>query len=417
MNPNIDIYLRSAFKELDAFAIPRVGTFRKVHRAAQIASELGEVHPPVLEIEFDPEVNESLLLTGYLTNNIHMGKGEAEQIVSDISQTITHALKTRRKFEIAEIGQLRRNAEGKLSFSASYPNRSIFSDDYFGLQPVQYATPGKPADIDQSASVMDVAESNGHETAKPASTSALKPVIMVGLIFMLGISIIYTARQGRASLATGVKMPVSLLAEQAEQAPEEAATLTDAETAAAANTPAPAQEDTSPLASAEPGRTAAAPSAQSAPSARLQTPNVEQVEPSRDETIETLPADELFASRGLGNTRGESSEKEKEAVMDISVLDTNLQESQHTRGLTSGKMYYLIMGSFTNERKARQQVEELKKTTHYRPVILYPPDGTSIPYRVAIFKSSSRSKALQMRDQLRKNGYEGVWVFSEEIPN
>ncbi len=427
MNPNIDIYLRSAFKELDAFAIPQIGTFRKIHRAAHIASQVGELRPPVLEIEFDTEVRDSLLLTAYLTNNIHMGRAEAEQIVADISQTISRALKSRRKFEITEIGLLRRNAEGKVSFSTSQHNRSIFTDDYFGLQPLQYTSPTQAVEIEQRSSLNDFVEEQVQEQVAQTSTSALKTVFMVGLILMLGITIIYTARTERATLITGVKLanrdyisqnhspiPISEENRGATDKTSEFAEREMNETVVDLNnTTHTAELKTEDTFSNEndPEHLNASTSVKD----NSQKQSQELFAANQTSRLNT-EFDELDGSntRSIntdeGTTRGGQQEGKED--IDIGIL------SQQDRGLSQAgqkQLFYLIFASFTSAKKAKEHVRKIKaELPAYEAVVLYPPKGSSRPYRVSIYRSADENKVNQVMNRLKKKGYNDIWVFEEK---
>lgn len=421
MNPNIDIYLRSAFKELDAFAIPEVGTFRKIHRAAEVAVESGELRPPVLEIEFDPQVKESLLLMSYLTNNIHMGRTEADQIVSDISQTILQALKTKRKFEIAEIGSLRRNPDGHLSFHPNHQHRNVFANDYFGLQAVPYASPPHPSKMDADENLIDMTEEHIPKAAPSTSASALKTVTMLGLILMLGITVIYTARKERSTLATGVRIPDSeQLGQPGEFEPvgdpelEETPTLPTEDLMALNEGPSDAEPGTSTESA-----TRGLPATEGDEArASKQRPAPVKVEPADEDLFAALAEDrnattarsvppQSASPRGTfrGGEQGETS-----YTGDLSALDTSRAQQGESRG---GKMYYLIMGSFANEGKAKQHLAKLTQSTNYDPIILYPPEGSSRPYRVSIYRSLDRNKVMELRDRLRGQGNNDVWVFAE----
>lgn len=391
MNPNIDIYLRSAFKELDAFAIPRIGTFRKVHRAAHIAAEVGELRPPVLEIEFESEVKDSLLLTSYLTNNIHMRQGEAEQIVSDISNTISHALKSRRKFEIAEIGLLRRSSEGKLSFSTNHHNRTVFADDYFGLQPIQYISPATTVELESDPVILGTSDPSTHQSVTSSSTTALKIVAMVGLILMLGITVISTVRTERSTLV------------QRPPLPKENGVTPGVDDQLYADNTLAEDDKTNPVDDNTPNET---PRSTISP----QTENPSSSDNSNSNSpVSVAPANELIAAilerevppattsrqadprESSGLTRGSHNEGSFDALKPQGDPDPN---------------YYLIVGSFSNERKAKEFSQKLKNSIESAdPIILYSHSsaGNSRIYRVAIYKSSDRTQVNRVMKELKRS--------------
>ncbi|MCI4668705.1 MAG: hypothetical protein MRZ79_11265 [Bacteroidia bacterium] len=136
MGVNIDIYLRNAFKELDAFSLPEIGTFRKVHLSARMDENLQKVFPPRIEIEFSPQVDTRLNFSRYLTQQIQMPQDEADRIVRDICWDIERIVNEEGQFQLPEIGTLVKSQNGRYHFMADQKSQEVFSGDLFGLEPV-----------------------------------------------------------------------------------------------------------------------------------------------------------------------------------------------------------------------------------------------------------------------------------------
>ncbi len=134
MSLNVDIYLRNAFRELDAFSLPEVGTFRKVHLSAEVDEYHREVYPPRIEIEFSPQVDTQVSLERYLIHQIQMPVSDASRIIVDIGQEIKSSLASEGQFLLTGIGKLVRKPSG-ISFLQA--GDKWVSGEFFGLQPVK----------------------------------------------------------------------------------------------------------------------------------------------------------------------------------------------------------------------------------------------------------------------------------------
>ncbi|MEM6806052.1 MAG: hypothetical protein AAF696_31935, partial [Bacteroidota bacterium] len=141
MNINIDIYLRSAFQELSAFSIPDIGTFRKLNRASWIGENGLHMHPPGTDIEFSQEVDAGILLSAYFSEKIGLDEEVAEQISTQIRQVILHELRHKGKFEIGEIGLIKKADKDKLTFENYASKSNSLSENYFGLSPIKLSEP------------------------------------------------------------------------------------------------------------------------------------------------------------------------------------------------------------------------------------------------------------------------------------
>jgi len=210
MNLSNDIYLRSAFRELDAFAISGIGTFRKIYHAAREESFSGEFLPPSVTIEFGLEVAEELLLEHYLIQAIHLDKQTALHMTQDIRKNILTSLATEGIYEISGIGSLRREAGGAIQFSPTNEQDNFFSGDFYGLQPLKL--PVKEDELDDhpiSDAVMQE-EQRTHLTDY-GKGFGWKASAILGIVVLFGIYLVAMEgpmryRLQRSSLVEGLKI-------------------------------------------------------------------------------------------------------------------------------------------------------------------------------------------------------------------
>ncbi|RMG54660.1 MAG: hypothetical protein D6722_28750, partial [Bacteroidetes bacterium] len=130
MQKNVDIYLRNAFRELDEFSVPGVGTFRKVFEHARLDEVRGQAYPPSVQMAFEPQVDVRVSLRTYLERKMMLSEEAAGRILSDIEEVITTQLAETGAYELPEIGRLYVQPVGTLAFEA-YP-AAEFAGDFFG---------------------------------------------------------------------------------------------------------------------------------------------------------------------------------------------------------------------------------------------------------------------------------------------
>lgn len=432
-NRNIDIYLRTAFRELDAFSIPDVGTFRKIYRSASVSDERDTVHPPVIEIEFEELVHESLLLTRYLKDIIQLPTGESNQIVSAIQQTILSALKENQRFEIADIGSLKKRDSGEIWFTPEDQKKSLFSTDFFGLKPVVLA--GTPAsnvlatEAQDNLSPMTKTEHTKKKTL--AGSIGWKPVLVVALFIALGAILIQNG-----PFITGPE-------KFAEEVPTEGS---PASTSGVSATTADTNEI--PLAEAGNSGTESIPAESVPGTIRTEDDSIEGEEDAPELIAEgtrpgIAPANNPEAEQpGTGEAGVDPTAREVEGATrgqevptrttDISVLDTakkvvkNTQktakvakqqvtpETARKKATTETKIetYHLIAGSFSSSRTAATFVKEMEAAGN-QAIILFPPAGSAQSYRVSIFSARNRKQVDDYNKMLKSRGKKTGWIYAK----
>lgn len=400
MNLSNDIYLRSAFKELDAFAIPGIGTFKKVYHAAEESRDDQSIYPPRIEIEFSREVSPALLLNQYLTQNIYLKPAEAEKILEEIRHSIQHALEETGVFDLPGIGKLKKSPDGALRFFPTQGNENFFSQEFFGLQPVSYE--GQEEEEGAAASQTHTMPPK-HPPYPPTpkkrssiwgwrSAMLVSIVVLVGLFAWLNGEV--RVNYKRASIVKGVKGPEEMVAEN--QIPSEAPAqvgeraLPDSLSAedSQPGVPTPSGEASQPLVTRSETPTPSDPAPTSSQVAR----SAEQ-EPANPvpQTSPAPPPPRTQVSRGIDN-----------------------ETPEEVPGNSTIIFYHIIAGSFDDQAKATQMVADLTEKG-YDAVILFPSSRNTPKYRVSVFRSPDRTKVDTYRNRLIRQGWEenATWIYKE----
>lgn len=130
--------LLAAFRHLDEFSVPGVGTFRRVRQAAQIDHVRKRIHPP--QENFVVEGGETHIrnLEEFLGRALGLEVPDRYAAVNAIAAHITDQLTDSGTLKVEGSGLLRRDESGDLQFQ---PEEGILGQmgDFFGLQMVDYA--------------------------------------------------------------------------------------------------------------------------------------------------------------------------------------------------------------------------------------------------------------------------------------
>lgn len=408
MNLNIDIYLRTAFQELDAFSIQGIGTFKKVHRAAQVDEAGLRVMPPMAEFEFEQEVYPSLFFNKYLIENLQFELHEAERIIQGIQQNILQALRSTGRFEIPEIGLLSMNGMEEIQFRPYGLGDEEVAGEYFGLKPVSY-TKSKTIPIFAPEITADMNQEPHVEPARSFKSVGWKSALLVLLLGTLGFMILKPRPfyQHRSSLISGLKMKVNVPDNFASSTLPESANQEDSTPPVVDNTIQAVEEQIvqeEPVNSTSDQETTNSPSNTSIdpPSTPLASPTARLAEP--EQRTRGLDAQEMDAETFEG-------------AVNLSLLDTTeTQEAAPTdanaRKLPPIKNYHLVTGSFTSLKSANRYVAQLKKQGQ-SSIIILPSSGSSQTYRVSVFRSSKRNEVVAFSNKWKKQGKEAGWIYEE----
>ncbi len=417
MNLSNDIYLRSAFRELDAFAIDQIGTFRKIYHSAHEESFTGDIHPPSIEVEFKEQIEKDLLLEFYLTDSIHLSKKTSNQVVQDIQKGIFSSIESQGYYEIAGIGKLKKGNAGNLYFIPVDVKDNIFSSDFYGLQPVHFHT-----DSDQGDPTINDTMTSEENQFEPQPTPpkgywfGWKAAAFLGVVLLFGLSLLVLdwpmqAKLKRASLIEGPKVrnmgADQWLAENNTNNTEISSdsfesldnpTVSDVIEDPSADTESRsiATNDFEPVNTQDQSTT---PSTQSAdtPSSEDNTVAIRSTTTARKDNPESV-------SRGV--TRGETKNDNSISTgRNISILS---ESEGVTRG-SGNKTYYVISGSFDSMSQARVSANTMRNKG-YPNVTIVQADNK---YRVSIFNTFDSSIAERIKTEARRKGIKDAWVFSK----
>ncbi len=426
MNLSNDIYLRSAFRELDAFAIEGIGTFRKIYHSAHEETFSGDIYPPSVEVEFKERVEEDLLLEFYLAESLHLNKNTSVGVVEDIRKGIEGSIEVQGYYEIAGIGKLKRSNAGNIYFMPVETKDNIFSSDFYGLQPVPLHTESNQAD--QTTNDTMTSEENQfepHSSQPKGYWFGWKAAAFLGVVLLFGLLLIILdwpmqATLKRASLVEGPKIrnidPEELLAENKmnntnpEQIETESPALTGAsesESPAETDTRGIQSNDFEPIASNEgPEEVESSTPESQKQSTRSTASSKEPAVKSSTTTSNSDTRSGEGTTRG-GVTRGAASSKEDplSTGKNISILSDNNQVARTAVANT----FYVISGSFEGMFQARSAAEQMRKQG-YQNVTIVQADKK---YRVSIFSTLDEALAESIKNEARRKGVKDAWVYSQ----
>jgi len=426
MNLSNDIYLRSAFRELDAFAIEGIGTFRKIYHSAHEETFSGDIYPPSVEVEFKERVEEDLLLEFYLAESLHLNKKTSVGVVEDIRKGIEGSIEAQGYYEIAGIGKLKKSNAGNLYFIPVETKDNIFSSDFYGLQPVQLHTKSNQADPTTTDTM--TSEENQFEPQSPQAKGywfGWKAAAFLGVVLLFGLFLIILdwpmqAKLKRASLVEGPKIrnidPEEWLAENdmnatnTEQPETETPVSTGnsaSESQAETDTRGIISNDFEPIASNErPEEVESATPERQGQSTRSTTRSEEPATRSRTTTPDRDVRRDDGATRG-GVTRGGASTNEDplSTGKNISILSDDDQVAR----IAAANTFYVISGSFENMSQARTAAEKMRKQG-YRNVTIVQADNK---YRVSIFSTFDEALAERIKSEARRKGVKDAWIYSQ----
>jgi hypothetical protein len=366
--------LRNAFQELDAFALPGVGSFEKVYRGAYMDSEGRIVHPPVVELVYLPEVKSAWLLSHHLIHNLHMTPEAASQLTEALRKEISENLEKKGFYEIQELGRIVKKKEGGLQILLNEPERNMLSEEFYGLLPV---TASHKNPNTQKHSSMTEAHPIGAPGFDPRS--AWKPALLVLIIAGLGVALaIYGPfSRRRASLAEGVKLRF------------EPPALLDVSPAPLNDLPRLTEERTAPPASQR-----------------------EEV-PARPQPAPGLIAEgPRMNERDAGVSRSSEGDDPFGPVGELSTLDDAPASTARKPGPTAEVMYHLVAGSYTSLAAANKFKSQME-AQGYTPAII-PPTPSVSSYRVAIFSATDRKSVSKFAEELKRNGKNPGWILEEK---
>ncbi|MCB0836446.1 MAG: hypothetical protein KDD99_07235 [Bacteroidetes bacterium] len=410
MDLKIETYLTGAFRDLNAFSIPGLGTFHKAYKEASFDETHLQFLPPSMEIVFKQHSNEGLDLSNYLTSYLQIHHLEARQIVSDIHLIILSSLEENGYFEIPAVGTLHKTANHNLEFLMFSASENALADEYFGLEPVRFSRKSELM-LQQSDNPTYMNNPNNPEKSLNFSSVGWKTFLLVALIFTLGFLIV---DQGpfvihRSSLGKDMlqvrnveptrvngdfmainRTPVEENAVNKSEEPEDSELLdgnqrqTEDRSLNAGDTPEPVIVD---------------------------DPRVARKAKSEESFDESQ-----MATRGGSGSETQRLANPVDKPVNLSVLDT-ANDDQNTSNQTARLMpqtinYHLIAASFNTLQSAQNYIDNLSEGS-LDAIILLPPEGSSQTYRISIYRSKDKNKVESFKTKLEKLGRKSGWIYKE----
>lgn len=106
MKIDIGASLNLAFRSLDLFSIPRIGTFRKVYHSAVVNHKEGRIEAPSEGFAFEEGEEYVSALDKMIRKSMDLQEADSSLMVQDLSVKILAALEARGRYEIPGIGEL-----------------------------------------------------------------------------------------------------------------------------------------------------------------------------------------------------------------------------------------------------------------------------------------------------------------------
>ena len=126
-----------AFKHLDQFSIPALGTFRRSRIAAKIDHQSKKILPPQEVFVLESGEGQSAALQDFFFRFYNLKINQAKELMEKVSAFVATELETKGLIYLEGIGKLKGSSEENVAFEAE---DSVFgqTSDFFGLQAVDY---------------------------------------------------------------------------------------------------------------------------------------------------------------------------------------------------------------------------------------------------------------------------------------
>lgn len=433
---NTDLYLRTAFRELVQFSIPDIGTFRKVYRSASLTHEQDHLKPPIMEVEFDQKVTDSLNLSKYMRNNSQFPAGKSDEIVAAIRQAMLDSFEKRQRYEIDDIGVLKKEENGDLVFIPTDLEKNLFATDFFGLKAVPLS--GAAAHVVAMEHQDNLGPMTNTENTKKKTLAASigwKPVIVVLLFLGVGTLLIKngpfltgeegfargskTAAPADSAALTSGEGGASHPADSVKGLATDAPVLADSALLSTESAPNPS--DSAAIIAAESGSEVAAGGAEATVAPGEATPDgglladaagERGMELSTRGLVRSQPTDITVLDTLKKNTRGGNSLVSQPTTTTTQEDPTPSVARKSAPQAEEIEAYHLIVGSYSSSQAAAAKVKMIEEAG-MRATILFPPAGSAQGYRVSVFSSKDKDQTIAYNQMLKSLGKQTGWVFAK----
>lgn len=350
----------------DTVVIPGLGAFVTQYQSAEIISSEGAIIPPTKSITFNSKLQtDSLsLLENYLISNANISSAEAKTLISDFAKATDAKIKMKGEVEIDEIGLFYSDANDKIAFKQS-SRESLLLDNY-GMSSVKMPDINEKATISSSKSIGSKSKTkkttvNTKTTATTQTTTGsnktLKRVLIALPIIALLVLIIVFYQK---ILNFGDTLVENLFNKAVENKTE------------------------------------------------IKDTDIKIDENSIKDTTKIL-IDESDDNENIDTTIAKTPTNE----MDVSLDDEKLQNGKVSDVTeinlgTTYKNYYLIVGSYSNNKNAEKKIKELKNKGFDAEIILNDPTK----YRVTIGGFDNVDDAIEAyKEFANKYTSKDIWLL------
>lgn len=394
MIQDIQIYLRSAFRDLDVFSILNVGTFRKLYRAAELIDQDNRLHPPKVEIEFITEILKDRLLNHYLVENIHLNPDQADAISQKITEEILKDIDSSGIFKIDYVGALRKDGDGKLYFVPLEGENDFFAKPYYGLQTLALQERNSQMSF-ESEEIMSETESP--EDFSPSRSDKLNWMPIVLMISFMALTVMVIMERPQVIS----RVPYAQQTDNGEeQLADNNITLQNEPEALSTETVGYLEEGPAIISAKDIEKT---------------------IILDEDESQAELPA--IASNEGPKVDRVEentSTYRQDLEVSDLAELDT-ISSTQliASRGVDAAESdgslaFHYIYGSFATRKSAEAFARKMRNES-WNAQVLAPKVGMNLNYRVSIYSTSNQEQITQFVEKMRRLDIDSGWIYTEVL--
>jgi hypothetical protein len=185
-------YLLLAFRKLEVFSIPSIGTFIRKTSPAQFDEEKKTIYPPKEYIEFKPQqYRQPEALAELLVSSLNISAKQAQQVSAKIGEALLAYLQAQGELKLPDIGKIYITQSQQLGFEPFDTQMHLAT---FGLAPVAFTPPALASStppLAQEKSTSDIAPNGPSAPKNPdafTENPSKKPVYAaIGGVLLLGL--------------------------------------------------------------------------------------------------------------------------------------------------------------------------------------------------------------------------------------
>lgn len=132
-------FLAIAFRELERFSVPGVGTFVRQAKPASIDPKTRQISPPGSYIQLEEGERHLVQLYQYLADRGSLRREQAEKYAQELGHFVNEYTKISGGLEVKGVGRLTKNAAGRIVFEPAMDDPSFSS---YALKPVMLPDAG-----------------------------------------------------------------------------------------------------------------------------------------------------------------------------------------------------------------------------------------------------------------------------------